>query len=105
MNISLGKSFLKTLGVDLGLTDALVTSDGKKRSPLKVLQKSLKKLKRRQKALSGKIKGSANRTKGKKIVGALHEKVRNQRLDAIHKITKALGNDNQVIIRENIYTS
>jgi len=65
----------------------------------------MKKLKKRLKALSGKTKGPANRAKGKKIVGALHEKVRNQRLDAIYKITKALGNDNQVIIRENICTS
>jgi putative transposase len=48
------------VGIDLGLTDFLVTSDGKKVKPLKVLIKYQKKLARLQKQLSKKLKGSNN---------------------------------------------
>ena len=92
----------KTVGIDLGLTHAFVTSDGQKQTPSKSLQKSIKKLRRRQKSLSRKIKGSANRTKAKKTVALVCEKVRNQRLDAIHKMTTALVNENQVICAETL---
>jgi putative transposase len=92
----------KTIGIDLGLTNAFVTSDGEKESPPRALQKQLKKLKRRQRELSRKIKGSANRTKAKKVVGALCSKVRDQRLDYIHKMTTALVHENQVICAETL---
>jgi putative transposase len=50
----------KILGIDLGLTDFLVTSDGEKVKPLKALIKYQKKLARAQKCLSKKLKGSNN---------------------------------------------
>jgi putative transposase len=92
----------QTVGVDLGLTHAFVTSDGDKQEPCKALKKSLKKLRRKQKDLSKKRKGSANRTKAKKKVALVHEKVRNQRLDAIHKTTHKLVSENQAICVEDL---
>ena len=92
----------KTVGIDLGLTNSVVTSDGKKENPPRALRRQLKKLKRRQRSLSRKTKGSANRTKAKKVVGALLAKVRDRRLDYIHKMTTALVNENQVICAETL---
>ena len=92
----------KSVGVDLGITHVFVTSDGKKQLPSKALEKALKKLKRRQRALSKKKKGSANRTKARKKVAALSQKVKNKRLDAIHKMTTTLVYENQVICVEDL---
>ncbi len=92
----------KTVGIDLGLTHAFITSHGDKQKPSKALKRALKRLKRNQRALSKKKKGSANRTKAKKKVAILHEKVRNQRLDATHKMTTMLVNENQVIGVEDL---
>jgi putative transposase len=63
----------KTVGIDLGLTDFLVTSDGEKVKPLKALIKYQKKLARAQKRLSKKLKESNNAKKARLKVARLHE--------------------------------
>jgi len=92
----------KTVGIDLGLTNSITTSDGKKEQPALFLKGQLKRLKRRQQALSRKQKGSSNRTKARKAIGRLSGKIRNQRLDYLHKKSKALVSENQVICAESL---
>jgi putative transposase len=92
----------QTIGVDVGLKTMIATSDGKKESSMHFLKKQLGRLRRRQKALSRKTKGSANRTKAKKILASLAGKIRDRRFDYIHKKTTALVRENQVICAETL---
>ena len=85
-----------TLGVDLGLTTFATLSNGVKITNPRHLKPKIKKLKRAQRALSRRVKGSKNRIKAKHILAIIHEKVSNCRKDFIHKVTTKLVNDNQV---------
>lgn len=90
------------IGIDLGLTDFAITSDGVKYSNPRCLQKSLNKLAKEQRKLSRKKKGSKNRNKQRIRVAKLHEKVTNQRKDFLHKLSSELINENQVICLEDL---
>jgi putative transposase len=95
----------KISGIDLGLNSLVTVYDGEtcyKVDPIKPTRKYAKRLKRRQQALSRKIKGSPNRQKGKKQVAKVHEKIANTRQDFLHKLTRALVNENQVIVVEDL---
>lgn len=59
-------------------------------------------LRRRQKALFRKAKGSNNRRKAFEIVVRVHEKISNTRLDFLHQLSRQLVDENQVIIAENL---
>jgi putative transposase len=85
----------KAIGIDLGIKDFIITSDGEKISNPKYLKKSLKKLKRLQRWQSRKVKGSKGRNKSRIILARQYEKVTNQRLDFLHKITHELVCENQ----------
>ncbi|WP_155897937.1 RNA-guided endonuclease InsQ/TnpB family protein [Allocoleopsis franciscana] len=74
------------IGADLGLKDFLITSEGKKYPNPRFYKRSLKRLKRLQRSLSRKVKGSNNRNKQRLLVARAHEKVANQRLDMQHKL-------------------
>lgn len=93
----------KSIGIDLGIKDLIVCSDGVKYPNAKPLSSLEKKLKYKQKQLSKKVKGSSNRRKAKHKVAIVHEKIKNTRSDHIHKITKAIINENQVIIAEDLH--
>lgn len=90
------------VGVDLGLTDFAITSDGIKYSNPRYLRKSLNKLAKEQKKLSRKKNGSKNRNKQRMKVAKLHEKIANQRKDFLHKLSFELINENQVICLEDL---
>lgn len=92
----------KKIGIDLGLTSFITTSDGEKIETPKYLRKSEDKLKVAQKRLSKKVKGSINRKKARKKVAKLHKKVSNQRKDFLHKVSSRLIDENQVIYREDL---
>lgn len=92
----------KTIGIDLGIKNLITCSDGKKYQNIKSLSSLENKLKYKQKQLSKKVKGSNNRKKARHKVAIIHEKIKNTRNDYIHKITKAIVNENQVIIVENL---
>ena len=92
----------KTVGIDLGLTDFLVTSDGEKVKPLKALIKYQKKLARLQKRLSKKLKGSNNAKEARLKVARLHNKISDSRKDFLHKLSTKLINENQVISLEDL---
>ena len=85
-----------TIGIDLGIKTFATFSDGKKIENPKYLKNSSQKLKKQQRRLSRKIKGSNSRKKQIYKVASLHEKIKNQRSDFLHKITYQLTHDNQV---------
>lgn len=91
------------IGVDLGLKDFAITSDGK--PPIKnprYLRKSEKRLAQLQKELSRKKRGSNNRNKARLKVAKVHEKICNQRKDFLHKESSKMINENQVIVIEDL---
>lgn len=91
-----------TIGIDLGLTDFAITSDGVKYSNPRYLRKSLNKLAKEQRKLSRKKNGSKNRNKQRVKVAKLHEHISNQRKDFLHKLSSELINENQVICLEDL---
>lgn len=96
-----------TIGVDLGVRHFATLSNGLKIDNPKHLKSSLERLKILQRRHSKKQKGSKNREKARLRVAKLHERVHNQRLDFIHKLTYNLTHDNQVdtIVRETLNTN
>ena len=90
------------IGLDLGLKEFAITSKPEKFANPRYFQRSLRRLKIRQRRLSRKVKGSNNRNKAKIIVAKIHEKVANQRLDYQHKISRQLTSENQAIVVEDL---
>lgn len=90
------------VGIDLGLKEFAITSDGELISNPKYLRKSEKRLSKLQKDLSRKQKGSRNRNKCRLKVAKLHEKISNQRKDFLHKLSTRLIHENQVIVLEDL---
>ncbi len=93
---------LNTIGVDVGIKDFAVLSNGEKIDNPKYLKKSLKRLKVVQKQVSKKVKGSNNRKKAIKRLAKIHEKVTNQRTDFQHKVSARLISENQAIAFETL---
>jgi len=83
----------KTVGIDLGLKDFAIFSTGRviKNPRFKSVQE--KRLKRLQKQLSRKKKGSKNQEKARLKVAQLHARVRNQRQDFLHQLSASLTQD------------
>lgn len=92
----------KAVGIDLGLNHFAITSDGSKFDNPKILNKHEKNLKKKQQQLSRKQKGSNNRHKARLKVALLHKKNTNCREDFLHKLSRRIVNDNQVIVLENL---
>ena len=92
----------RAVGIDLGLTHFAITSDGSKFDNPKFLTKHEKNLKRKQQQLSKKQKGSHNCTKARKKVARVHRKITNCREDFLHKLSRRLVDENQVIVTENL---
>lgn len=90
------------VGIDLGIKEFAVLSDGEKIENPKFLKKSLNKLKREQRKLSKCAKGSNNRNKQRVKVARVYNKVTNQRNDFLHKLSTRLINENQVICLETL---
>jgi putative transposase len=96
----------KVAGVDLGLKDFAIVHDGVKTSKYanpKHLAKHERNLKRKQQKLSRKQKGSKSRDKARKLVARVHERVGNVRQDYLHKLSRKLVDDNQVLVIESLH--
>ena len=91
-----------TVGIDLGITDYAITSDGGKIENPRCLVKSEKRLKKLQRDLSRKKKKYKNRNKSRIKVARQHDKIKNQRKDFLHKESKRLIDENQVICLEDL---
>ena len=85
-----------TIGIDLGIKTFATISDGRKIDNPKYLKNSLRKLKRQQRWLSRKVKGSNNRKKQIKKVALMHEKISNQRSDFLDKFSYQITHEKQV---------
>ncbi|MCU7752063.1 IS200/IS605 family element RNA-guided endonuclease TnpB [Bacillus cereus] len=90
------------VGIDVGLKDFAILSNGKKYENPKWLRKAERRLALLQRSLSRKKKGSNNRNKARLQVARLHEKIANQRNDFLHKISNEITNENQVIVIEDL---
>ena len=101
-NIKL-KPNTNAVGIDLGLKDFAITSDGVIYKNPKFLRRLEYKIKFQQRALSRKQKGSNNYNKNKLKLAKLHEKIVNARKDYLHKISTELINENQVICLEDLH--
>lgn len=93
------------VGLDLGIKDLCITSDGYKFENPKTLKKYEKQLTKLQRQLAHKEKGSANFCKIKYKIARCHERITNIRKDNLHKISHQLINDNQVIVSEDLAVS
>lgn len=93
------------VGIDLGIKDLLITSDGEKFENIHTTKKYEKKLAREQRRLSRKVKGSNNWNKQRIKLARVHEKIRNTRVDNLHKISHKLISENQVIVSEDLAIS
>ncbi len=99
--IKLGTS----VGVDLGIKDFVITSDGKKFKNHDFFKSAMKKLRVEQRSLSRKKKESNHCNQQKLKVALLHEYIKNQREDYLHKITKYLVDNYDTICMENLAVS
>lgn len=90
------------VGIDLGIKEFCITSDGELVENPKLLRKSERRLRKLQKDLSRCKKGSNNREKCRIKVAKQHEKITNQRKDFLHKLSKRLIDENQVICLEDL---
>ena len=96
------KESINTIGLDLGLKSLIVDSNGKKYKNHKYLTKSQNKLAKEQRKLSKMVKGSNNRNKQRIKVARLHKKINNQRNDYLHKLSKKIIDENQIICVESL---
>ena len=92
----------KAVGLDLGLTDFCITSDGSKYANPKWIDRHERNLTRKQQSLSRKQKGSKNRDKSRLKVAKVHNKISRCREDFQHKLSRKIVDENQVIVVENL---
>ena len=90
------------VGVDIGVKDLAIVSDGAKYDNPKNYYKAQRKLARLQRQLSRTTKGSKNRKKAQLKVARFHEHIANQRKDAIHKMTSELVAKHDIICLEDL---
>ncbi|MFF4866030.1 RNA-guided endonuclease TnpB family protein, partial [Streptomyces sp. NPDC001231] len=92
-------------GIDLGLSAFAVLSDGSKIGSPRFLRRAEKKLKRLQRELSRKVKGSKNRAKARIKVARQHARVADRRRDWHHKASTQIIRDNQAVYVEDLAVS
>jgi len=90
------------VGIDVGIKDFAVLSNGESYKNPKHLRKSEKRLAKLQRDLSRKQIGSSNRNKARIKVAKLHEKIANQRMDFLHKKSTEIIRENQAIVIEDL---
>ena len=92
----------KKVGIDVGISSLLSTSDGDKIANPKHFNRLYQKLKLAQKELSRKTKGSSNRDKARLEVAKIHAKIKDARTDFLHKLTTSLVRSNSLIAIEDL---
>lgn len=90
------------VGIDLGIKNLFVTDKGKKTGNPRYAQKHAARLAKAQRRLSKKKPGSANRGKARLKVARIHAKISDCRMDNLHKLSRRLINENQVICVETL---
>ena len=92
----------KTIGIDVGIKHLFVTDNGLKIDNPRHTVKYETQLAQAQRDLSRKKIGSANRAKARLKVARIHAKISDCRLDNLHKLTRELINENQVVCVESL---
>lgn len=90
------------IGLDVGLTSFYTDSNGNRQEPLKALKKSEKQIKKSQRTVSKRVKGSCNRKKAIKTLGKKHLKVQRQRKDFAVKTARALFQSHDLVVIEDL---
>ncbi|MFN5855295.1 MAG: RNA-guided endonuclease InsQ/TnpB family protein [Pseudanabaenaceae cyanobacterium] len=90
------------IGLDLGITSLMALSNGEKIANPKTFKAKRRKLRKAQKVLSRKKKGSNNRHKARLKVAKVHAEISDARNDFLHKLTTRLVRENQVIAVEDL---
>ena len=90
------------VGLDLGIKDFAVTSDGQVIENFHFKKNEESRLKRLQRQISKKVVGSKNREKARLRFAKLNEKIRNRKLNFLHDVTNHLIDENQVIVMEDL---
>ena len=93
------------VGIDLGIKDFIVTSNGKKFENIKSIRNNQNKIKHLQRLVSKKLKGSNNKNKARIKLAKYHEKLINVKENYLHLITNQLLNENQIIVMEDLNVS
>ena len=102
VNIPMLDKTNNSIGIDLGIKEFCITSNGEKIENPKYLKKSLDKLAKLQRELSRKTKGSSNYNKARIKVARLHEHIANQRKDFLQKLSTEIIKNNDVICIEDL---
>lgn len=92
----------EVIGIDLGIKDLVIDSNGNKYKNPKYQAKAEKKIKHLNRLYSKKTKGSKNKEKARLKLAIAHEKLGNKRKDNLHKITTKLIKENDIICIENL---
>ncbi len=90
------------VGIDTGIKDLAILSDGTTYKNIKTLKNNLKKVKYNQRQLSKKTKGSSSRNKQKQKLAIIHEKITNIRKDYLHKISTEIVKNHDIICVEDL---
>lgn len=90
------------VGLDLGIKDIIITSDGQKFENKKFLKNSERKIKHLQREFNKKKKDSKNQEKARLKLAIAHEKLSNKRKDYLHKLTTTIVKENSVICIEDL---
>lgn len=105
VNTENNKQFQPTksmIGIDLGIKDFVITSEGEVFNNLHFKKSKSKRIKKLQKQLSKKIKGSNNRNKARLKLAKLYKNIRDKKEYYLHSVTNSLINENQVIVMEDL---
>ena len=92
----------KSVGLDMGIKDFITTSDGEKHKNIKSIRSNENRLKRLQRSVSKKVKGSKNRNKARIKLAKKHEKISNTKEYYLHELVNKILLENQVIGIENL---
>ena len=95
----------QAIGIDLGMIDFATFNDGEKVKAPKPLGKKLKRLRKLQRHLSRKLKGSKRREIARKKLARLHAKICDTRTDFLHKLSTKVIRENQTIALEDLNVS
>jgi putative transposase len=90
------------IGIDTGIKDLAILSDGKIYENIKTLKNNIKKLKHKQRQLSKKVKNSSSRNKQRKKLAIIYEKITNIRKDYLHKISTEIVKNHDIICVEDL---
>ncbi len=92
----------QTVGLDVGLESFYTDSLGNKVENPRFYRTIVQKIKRSQRLVSRKVKGSSNRRKARTLLGRVHLKISRQRKDHAVKLARCVITSNDVVVYENL---